>query len=89
MELLGFDEFENETITVVQDFMNSAAIKYNKIAAGSGGKFKGSIYTVQEDVVALLSAKVKPKATKRKRDNDDDAENENEDKGRGKILVFS
>ena len=42
-----------------QEFMNSAAIKYNKIAGTKNG-FKGSIYTIQDDIVALIASKRKP-----------------------------
>ena len=58
------DSFEDGTITVCQDFMNSAAIKYAKIDGMKGG-FKGSVDTVHEDIVALLAAKAK--SLKRKR----------------------
>ena len=36
--------------------MNSATIKYNKIAATEGG-FKGSVHSVQEDIVDLFATK--------------------------------
>jgi len=39
------DSFEEGNVTVYQDFMNSATIKYTKIA-GVSGKFQGSITTV-------------------------------------------
>ena len=48
------DAFEEGSILVCQDFMNSATIKYNNIALTKGG-FKGSVNTVHEDIVALLS----------------------------------
>ena len=50
------DSFEDGKIKVCQDFMNSATIKYNKIAATEGG-FKGSVHSVQEDIVALFATK--------------------------------
>ena len=71
-----FDEFENGSVTNSQDFMNSATIKYNKVSATSGGKFNGSIHTVQEDVIALLSTKSKSRTFKCKQDNDDNDNNE-------------
>ena len=74
------DEFEDGTITNAQDFMNSATIKYNKVIATSGGTFKGSIHTVQEDIVALLSTKSKFKPNKRKRENSDNDKNEDSDR---------
>ena len=66
------DEFEEGKITVCQDFMHAAVIKYNKISASHEG-FKGSVHTVQEDIVALLAtkSKAKPEYPKRQRDTDD------------------
>ena len=52
------DAFEEGNITVCRDFMNSAMIKYNKIDGGTG-TFKGSVSTVQEDIIALLADKHK------------------------------
>jgi hypothetical protein len=49
------DKFDDGLITVCQDFMNSATLKYNKITASKGG-FQGSVSTVQEDIVAMASA---------------------------------
>ena len=53
--------------------MNSAVIKYNKIAASHEG-FKGSVHTVQEDIIALLATKqkVKPYHPRRQRETDED-----------------
>ena len=54
--------------------MNSAILKYNKICASDEG-FKSSVYTVQEDIVALITVNAKkkpPKPHKRKTDNDDE-----------------
>ena len=67
------DEFEEGNVTVCQDFMNSAVIKYNKIAATHEG-FKGSVHTVQEDIISLLATKqkAKPDQPKRQRETDDD-----------------
>jgi len=67
------DEFEEGKITVCQDFMNSAVIKHNKIAASHEG-FKGSVHTVQEDIIALLATKHKDKLyhPKRQRETDED-----------------
>ena len=53
------DKIEDNTITNSQDFMNSAVLKYNKIINKYGG-FKGSITTVQDDIVAMMTqAKLK------------------------------
>ena len=43
-------------ITVCQDFMNTAVVKFNKINATDNG-FKGSVHIVQEDIVSLIAAK--------------------------------
>ena len=64
------DSFEDGNITVCQDFMNSATIKYNKIAATEGG-FKGSVHSVQEDIVALFATKAKSNNNKRKAEDVD------------------
>jgi len=45
--------FEEGTITMCQDFMNTATVKYNKITTNNGD-FKGSVYTLQEDIVELF-----------------------------------
>ena len=62
------DSFEDGNITVCQDFMNSAAIKYAKIGGMKGG-FKGSVHTVHDDIVALLATK--NQSSKRKRQEDE------------------
>jgi len=62
------DSFENGQVTNYQDFMNSAILKYNEIST-SDKVFKGSVHTVQEDIIALITvnAKKKPiKATQKK-----------------------
>ena len=61
------DFFEEGGITVCQDFMNSATMKYNKIACTTSG-FKGSVHTVHDDIVAMM-AKSQP-SNKRKQDNE-------------------
>jgi len=48
------DSFEEGSITVCQEFMNAAVMKYNKIICEKG-KFAGSITTVQEDIVAMVA----------------------------------
>ena len=48
------DSFEEGGITVCQDFMNSATMKYNKIACTASG-FKGSVHTVHDDIVAMMA----------------------------------
>ena len=63
------DYFEEGNIKVCQDFMNSATIKYNKISATEGG-FKGSVHSVQEDIVALFATKANSQK-KRKADDED------------------
>ena len=68
------DAFEDGNVTNCQDFMNSAVIKYNKISS-TPDRFKGSVHTVQEDIIALVAAKVKVRSehndNKRKRETDD------------------
>jgi len=61
------DEFEEGSITVCQDFMNSAVIKYNKIIGeDSQGNFGGAITTIQEDIVAMMAVKTNKR---KKKDN--------------------
>jgi hypothetical protein len=50
------DAFDEGRITVCQAFMNSAVIKYNKITGSSEGGFRGSSSTVQDDIVAMVTA---------------------------------
>jgi len=52
------EAYDTGRIQVAQDFMNSAALQYLKIDASNQG-FKGSSNTVQEDIVAMFSAKRK------------------------------
>ena len=52
--------------------MNSVTMKYNKLLSSSAG-FKGSLHTVQEDIIALFATKHR---TKRKRDANEDDNNE-------------
>ena len=67
------EDFEEGKITKCQDFMNTATIKYNKIAGSyPSGKFPGSSTTVQEDIVAMISLKNKRKYVPK--DNNDDNE---------------
>ena len=65
--------------------MVATVIKYNKIAASHEG-FKGSVHTVQEDIVALLATKsnAKPEHPKRQRETD---ENEQPRTKKTKYLV--
>ena len=51
------DRFEEGTITNCQAFMNSAAIKYVKISSANS-TFAGSSTSIQEDIVAMVSASV-------------------------------
>ena len=62
------DSFEDGNITVCQDFMNSAAVKYAKINGMKGG-FKGSVHTVHNDIIALLATK--NRTSKRKRQEEE------------------
>jgi hypothetical protein len=55
------DDSEAGTLTVCQDFMNSAVIKYNKISGSNNGSFSGATTTLQEDIFAMVAA-VKRKA---------------------------
>jgi hypothetical protein len=50
------DDFDAGTLTNCQAFMNTAVIKYNKIAGSADNGFQGSATTVQEDIVAMSSA---------------------------------
>lgn len=59
---IQIDRIEDGTVTVPQDFMNSAALKYTKISTTDSG-FQGSSNTLQEDIVAML-ATAKRKASK-------------------------
>ena len=52
---LQIDRFEESLLTTCQSFMNSAAIKYVKIASPNSG-FGGSSTTLQEDIVVMVSA---------------------------------
>ena len=47
-------QIEDSTITVSQDFMNSAVLKYNKIT-NEKKDFKGSLSTIQDDIVAMMT----------------------------------
>ena len=60
------DSFDEGNITVCQDFMNSAIVKYNKIV-GKEGQFKGSITSVHEDIVAMVTRSAKDTATKKRK----------------------
>ena len=59
------EDFEEGRLATCQQLMNSAVLKYKKIKAEQGD-FKGSITTVQEDIVAMFA-----KRTDNKRKNDD------------------
>jgi hypothetical protein len=50
------DRFEDGQITNCQDFMNSAIIKYNKIAGTTEGGFNGASTTLQQDIAAMMTA---------------------------------
>ena len=55
------DSFKDGNITICQTFMNSAMVKYKKLTATGG--FKGYVYRVQEDIVALFASKSKTTKT--------------------------
>eukprot|EP00980_Cylindrotheca_fusiformis_P006392 scaffold1365_cov78-Cylindrotheca_fusiformis.AAC.1 len=73
------DSFDEGTLTVCQNLMNSAAIKQMKIIADEGS-FSGRSTSLQEDVIAMVAmkakqpvAKAKPAANKgKKKDKSDD-----------------
>ena len=48
------DRIEEGTVTVLQDFMNSAALKQAQITAKEDG-FHASVKTLQQDIVAMLA----------------------------------
>ena len=50
-------------ITVYQDFMNSATMNYHKIACTTSG-YKGSDYTVYNDIVAMMANSLPTKKRK-------------------------
>ena len=60
------DSFDDGAITVCQDFLNSAVVKYNKII-GKEGQFKGSVTSVHDDIVAMVTRK----AQKKRKTSDD------------------
>ena len=54
------NSFKEGNIMVYQDFMNRAAIKYNKIIGFSdSGKIQGFITTVKKDIVGMIAQKTK------------------------------
>ena len=87
------EAFEDGLILNCQDFMNSGVMKYNKISAMSNG-FKGSVHTVQEDIVALVAAKAKainPSSSNNKRkgkDTNDDDEGSTQRPPKRKVPTF-
>jgi hypothetical protein len=50
------DLFDEGRVAVCQDFMNSAVIKFNNISGSTEGGFEGTATTIQEDIVAMVSA---------------------------------
>ena len=54
------DQFEESQITISQDFMYQASVKYTKIASSDSG-FHGSMKTLQDDIVAMVAAVKKHK----------------------------
>lgn len=73
------EDFRRNNITSIQPFLNSAVEKYNQIKSEQDGNFNASSNTIQEDVVAMLTAKAK-QGTKRKPDDKKTAETEPEPK---------
>ena len=63
------DQFDEGGMTSCQDFMNTAAIKYLKLKQKDG--FGGSLSTIQDDIVSMVTA------IKRKRPAKDDNDNTN------------
>jgi len=55
----------------VSGLMNTATVKYNKITTNKGG-FKGSVHTVQEDIVTLFASQSKSKKHTKHKAYDDD-----------------
>lgn len=55
------DAFDEGTLTNCQSFMNSASLKFTEIASSDSG-FNGSITTVQEDIVAMVTTNKRKKA---------------------------
>jgi len=60
------DLFDENQITMWQDFMNTAVVKFKKINSTENG-FKGSVHTVQEIIVVLIAAKATNKPLKKKK----------------------
>ena len=54
-------DFGEGKISNCQDFMNLADNQYKQSVSSGGGKFKGSITTVTEDIVVMIA-----KSSKRK-----------------------
>ena len=73
----NFTMFEDGQVTNCQDFINSAILKYNKISASEKG-FKGSVHTVQEDTVALITINTKKNPSKSHKRKTDGANEDNE-----------
>ena len=48
------DSFEEGGIIVCQDFMNSATMKYNKVACTTS-EFNGIVHTMYDDIVAIMA----------------------------------
>ena len=71
MDAMGttkFNYFDDCAITVAQDFMSSAVVKYNK-NSGKDGVFNVSSNSVHDDIISMLE-----KTTIRKRKHDDEPE---------------
>ena len=51
------------TPIICQDFMNRAQMKYTRIIQKQSGEFKGSLSTIQEEIVAMMSAVTKKNTT--------------------------
>ena len=49
------DDFEYGSITICQNFMNQAAVKYVKISTAQEGKLTGSEKTITKDIVAIIA----------------------------------
>ena len=77
--------FDENQITVCQEFMNTAVVKFNKIKSTENG-FKRSVHTVQEDIVALIATKATNKPIKKKRKTQFKEEDEEADPPKKKFF---
>lgn len=62
------ETFRQGNLMSIQPFLNSAVEKYNQIKSEQDGEFNGSSTTIQEDVVAMLTAKTKKRKAEEKKE---------------------